>query len=77
MKRRMHFDIKVGEVLKLGDVEVRLEKKSGRAARLEVRVPEDARVTKADRATVSGKSTRMSASAHQSDGVDTHGKYPV
>ena len=42
---RMHFDIKVGEALKIGgDVTVTLQKKTGQLARLSIDAPANVRV---------------------------------
>lgn len=41
---RMHFDIKVGESLKIGDATVTLQKKAGQLARLSIDAPANVRV---------------------------------
>lgn len=60
-----YIDLKFGDVLKIGDTEVRLEKKSGQLARL---------VITADKS-IEVKHMRMSASNNMEQ--PTHGKYPL
>lgn len=64
---KMTVDIKVGETLQIGSATIKLEKKSGQMARLEVTASPETPIT------VPKTTARMSALPISTDGAQHHG----
>lgn len=66
---KMMVDVRVGEALFIGDTSIKLNKKSGQVARLEITTNPDIEIR------VPKTSARMSVL--QMTGVQTHGEHPL
>lgn len=74
-RTRMHIDLKAGEVLRIGDAEIRLEKKSGQLARLQVIATSSTPISLPERQ--QNSAARMSAPTQSNEGVGHHGKHAI
>lgn len=61
------IDLKIGDVIIIGDAEVRLQSKKGQTARLEIIADQSVQI----------KHRRMSATDSKDTEHSTHGKYPL